>query len=60
MIRFLDSFGQERAIECAPSFCGKYMNLTIYAPKKTNYGNTLQIPMAAFEEFKLELLKEKE
>ena len=53
MVQFLDSFGQERKVEF--SLCGKYVNLTIYTPRKSNYGNVLQIPIAAFNELKEEV-----
>jgi len=48
MIEFKDSFGFERGIDFNLSMCGKYINLTIYTPSKSNYGNTLQINLAAF------------
>lgn len=48
MIEFKDSFGFERGIDFNLSMCGKFVNLTIYTPSKSNYGNTLQINIAAF------------
>ena len=42
MINFRDSLGHERGIEFNLSYCGKYINLTLYAAKNTN-GSTVQI-----------------
>lgn len=48
MIQFRDSFGIDRGIDFNLSFCGRYVNLTLFAPAKSNYGNVLQIPIDAF------------
>lgn len=48
MIEFKDSFGFERGIDFNLSMYGKFVNMTIYTPSKSNYGNTLQINIAAF------------
>lgn len=50
MIEFKDSFGVERGVDFNLSFCGKFVNLTLYAPSKGNFGNTLQLPKTAFYE----------
>lgn len=50
MIEWIDSFGIKRAIEFTESHCGKYINLTLYAPTKHTSGSTVQIPKDVFNE----------
>ena len=54
MIKFQDQFNITRGIEFTISFCGKYINLTLYAEKK-DYGSTIQIPVTKINEIKEEL-----
>ena len=49
MIKFTDSLGMKRGIEFSLSFCGKYINLTLWAAKNTN-GSTVQIPIDKIDE----------
>ena len=49
MIKFSDSMGNKRGIDVSLSYCGKYMNLTLYAAKNTN-GSTVQLPLEIKEE----------
>ena len=49
MIKFKDSLNIERGIEFSLSFCGKYINLTLWAAKNTN-GSTVQIPVDKLDE----------
>ena len=60
MIKFKDSLNIERGIEFSLSFCGKYINLTLWAAKNTN-GSTVQIPAESLDELidNLTNLKEK-
>jgi hypothetical protein len=49
MIPFTDSMGNKRGIDISLSYCGKYLNLTLYAAKNTN-GSTVQIAIEHKEE----------
>jgi len=49
MIKFKDSLNIERGIEFSLSFCSKYINLTLWAAKRTN-GDTVQIPYEHLDE----------
>jgi len=60
MIEFQDNFGINRAIDFNLSFCGKFINMTLYAPSKGSYGNALQIPMWAFNKLIVDLSELKE
>ena len=44
--------GNKRGVDISLSYCGKYMNLTLYAAKNTN-GSTVQLPV----ELKQELIQ---
>lgn len=60
MIKFTDSLNIERGIEFSSSYCGKYINLTLWAAKNTN-GSTVQITYDKLDEIidNLTNLKEK-
>lgn len=57
MIQFKDNFGIERGIDFNLSFCGKFVNLTLYAPSKGSFGSALQLPKAAFSELVGQVIK---
>lgn len=57
MIQFKDNFGIERGIDFNLSFCGKFVNLTLYAPSKRSFGSALQLPKAAFSELVGQVIK---
>lgn len=50
MIEWIDRFGIKRAIEFTETDCGKWVNLTLYAPTKHTSGSTVQISKDVFNE----------
>jgi hypothetical protein len=54
MIKFKDQLGILRAIEFSYSYCGKFVNITTWSERTTN-GSTIQMPVSAFKELRLEI-----
>jgi len=52
MIKFPDSFDQERGIDLCYTADGRYVNFTIHTPYKSNFGANFQMPAAVYEVFK--------
>ena len=54
MIKWKDSIGREWGMTYTLSHCGNYVDCTTYPPKG-NYGNTVQMTIAAFKEQRIQM-----
>lgn len=58
MIKFIDSFDNERAVEFRMN--GRWVDVSIYVPKRKSDGVVFQMPLDAFKELRMELCDLKE
>ena len=54
MIKWRDSAGREWGVTYNLSHCGNYVDRTTYPPRG-NYGDTIQMTIAAFKELRLQM-----
>lgn len=54
MIEWLDKSGRKWGVTYNLSRCGNYVDRTTYPPRG-NYGDTVQMTIAAFKELRLEI-----